>query len=706
MYRQSFTRMLILATLATLAGLALVLSGCSTKSTKDDGGGGITAGDTIIVSVSPGSISTSVTAVVEAQFLTDGQPVENVEITFTTAPEAAASLSPETDTTDADGVAATLLTPLQTGDITITATSGDQQVIGSTTLSVSAGAEPTGSGFVWLTVSPSSLLTGAQDTATVRVEVRDSIAQQAPQGTKVVVVAGEPFVDENEDGYYTPGEDALTDLNGNGWWDSFGAVDSVGLTDTLGVVNLQYIGTAVSPRVVHFRATVIDDDISGWDTDSVVFADATALHSIYLSSDSLQLSVTQTGGVETAILRATGYDIWGSPVAEGTPINFQILDGPGGGEHLYNEATAYGPYSTYTDEYGQAAVPLTAGTVSGSVRIRAYSGAVISNATQVVVAAGPPANVWIASDTCNVPFWTMVNEENRVVAVVSDIYNNPVNDSTVVYWSCDEGVIKATEGRTVSHEGVVSTKWVSTGSPIDGDGIVQFWAETAGGTVADTAFFYNTWLPDTLMVTGVPATMVLDGKTEVKVWVTAIDFHDLPVVAGTSFEGEANYLKVTGGAFNDGCNVAWDRVTITSTTLDFDYSAPGGNDDGIGAIDYVSYYTGISAISTYQVILTTGYAYRGNSNINGPSTVFTGDQIDLSATIADRWGNPLADHTLTMTANGGTVSGATQETDQYGEASGFRWTAPGGEGSFTITVTDTDPRGGVVLTKTVSVTIP
>ena len=57
---------------------------------------------------------------------------------------------------------------------------------------------------------------------------------------------------------------------------------------------------------------------------------------------------------------------------------------------------------------------------------------------------------------------------------------------------------------------------------------------------------------------------------------------------------------------------------------------------------------------------------------------------------------------LNMTASGGVVAGATQETDAYGEGVGFTWSAAG-IGDYTITVTDTDPRGGIILTHRITI---
>ena len=101
--------------------------------------------------------------------------------------------------------------------------------------------------------------------------------------------------------------------------------------------------------------------------------------------------------------------------------------------------------------------------------------------------------------------------------------------------------------------------------------------------------------------------------------------------------------------------------------------------------------------------MTTGTAYSGNSIINGPSSAATGEAVSITVVVKDRWGNPLGDHTLVMTASGGVVTGGTHESNSYGEAVGYTWTAPGVAGNYTVTITDTDPRGGIVLTKTIAV---
>ncbi len=86
-------------------------------------------------------------------------------------------------------------------------------------------------------------------------------------------------------------------------------------------------------------------------------------------------------------------------------------------------------------------MPIHSGTIAGTIRIRASADTVVSNATQIMVSAGPPKYIVMGVGQCNVPYWDEVNMRQSMLAVVSDTFLNPVNDSTVVYFSCDEGTM-------------------------------------------------------------------------------------------------------------------------------------------------------------------------------------------------------------------------------------------------------------------------
>ena len=88
-----------------------------------------------------------------------------------------------------------------------------------------------------------------------------------------------------------------------------------------------------------------------------------------------------------------------------------------------------------------------------------------------------------------------------------------------------------------------------------------------------------------------------------------------------------------------------------------------------------------------------------------PQTVNYGTSAPFSVTIKDRWGNPLGDHTLVASVTGGgSITSGTQETNMYGEASGFLFNAPTDTTivSVVLRVQDLDPRGNITLTQNIS----
>lgn len=685
--------------MVTLGAAALLLFGCSSKNTvKTDP---IPSGAEVNVSASPTSVETSETSVVEATVTVGGSGVAGQAVYFTVSPSGAGTVTPQYDTTGADGVAATVFTATQAGAVVVQALVVGTEVSSTVGLSVSQGS--TGTGNVTINASRSLLLANGSDTSVITVVVRDELGQPAPDGTLIKLVAGERFVDIDGNGYWSANIDSLVfDANGNELWDSYGLIPSTAtVTGGAGQAIVDYV-SGDEAYTVYIRATVDDGGIQGFAELSVQISPNTILHSIYLASDSVTLSVVSTGGMETSTLRATGFDTHGNAVPEGMPIVFAILDGPGGGEQV--DTVAYGPDTAYTNGQGVATTTISSGTISGTVRIRAYQGTVLSNATQVLIAAGPPEHIVVGASEYNVPYWDRVGETVEILAVVSDVYLNPVNDSVVVYFSCDEGTMMATQERTKEDKGIATSTWLSGNNVPTADGRVWVYAETSGGTVRDSSMFLNSYVPDSLLESGWQSTLLADGEDNFSFWLAARDLNGNYVIGGTPFLAEAKYLTVMGGVFQDGHLSASARTKVTSKVLTTDASLTGANDNGVGAIDYATYWTNSGASITLVCSLLTGNSYSGNSVINGPSTAQPNEQVRLSVKIADRWGNPLGDHTLNMTASGGVVTGATQETNEYGEAFGFVWTAAAVDGDYNITVTDTDPRGGgLILSKKITV---
>jgi hypothetical protein len=433
-----------------------------------------------------------------------------------------------------------------------------------------------------------------------------------------------------------------------------------------------------------------------------------SLARLELSVDPSEIRVRETGGTEQAWITAVGYDDENVRVGAGHEVTFEILEGPGGGENLNGQG--YGPVTVATDGNGEATVVLGSGTVSGTVLLKATSEDGTSQMALVAIAAGPPVHLSVGVDPCNLRGWDVVGATAEVVAIVSDVYNNPVPDGTRVWFTVDEGIIRGAltgelgSGETV--DGVCRATYLS-GQPRD-DGQVTVTASTAGGTVVGSATFIVSGPPASLSFVSPtpPVSILADGDSEVEMWVEVLDVNGNYVVGGTQVEFLTDIGSVGGAATTaDGCygSLASDTYQSEVLGMDYSYSVP---DDGIGAVATVVARAGLGggASDVLQIQLLTGPAYKGNCQLEVDSDVSPSGMADITIVIKDRYGNPLGGHALEISAvGGGSVSPASVTTDAYGEASAT-FTAPADPGTVTIQVVDTDPNyGGITLTQEVTV---
>jgi hypothetical protein len=426
-----------------------------------------------------------------------------------------------------------------------------------------------------------------------------------------------------------------------------------------------------------------------------------SVYSINLTPDWQQIQVRGTGGIEWVNLIATAFDAHGNPAPEGLAVDFNITAGPGGGEAINGDPV--GPVTVHTNSLGQTGVTLNAGTIPGTVRIRARAGTVVSAATQVTIRSGPPAFISLGAIECNVPSWEIVNASNKIVAVVSDQWGNEVPDSTSVHFGTEQGMIEgaAQTQVVVTYRGVAETFWHS-GLPKN-DGYVFYWCETSGGTVADTSAFiesgpaaYGSFLswPDTL-----PANNSAHGEVVIQV----LDGNGVFVRDNYPIDVKTDHGVIGSGVVNDGCHTSVYISDYYAAVLDqdFSYSVP---DNGVGAVATISARAGgIGGFNgTAKVVLTTGRAYSKNSAIDMQTTMTYGSTGPIEVTIKDRNGNPLGGHLIQVTGDGigGTVTGSPQYTNEYGVASGFTFAATTDATITTayVTVSDLDPKyGGITL---------
>jgi hypothetical protein len=677
-----------------LLGMGLI-AGCGDSTLSDSG----SAHFQYVASSPSGQINRGATAVVEARVVdASGAALSGQRVTFSVTPTALGYFTPASDTSAADGTVASVFTATSSGTATL------QANVGGTTSSTSLliNDNTSGSGRITVSVTPLLLTANSADSANVLITATKKNGDPISDGTTIFLCAGERFEDRDRDGYFTRGIDSLIyDVNANDQWDPIGSIAATAVT--AGGTASVYYKAGNQATTVYIRATMLDSGEASFAEVSAKLNPNTKVASITLRADFENLRVKGVGGIEFGGLLATAYDEFGNPVPEGIPISFTIASGPNGGENIQGQG--YGPVEVGTNSNGQAAVTVYSGTISGTVRLRASSGTVVSAATPFAINSGPPYTIRVAGVDCNQASWEFVNFQNKVDAIVCDIYTNPVPDSTAVYFWTSEGCIDGYSLTGVAglggvHPGMASVYWWSC-THINGR--VWVHAETAGGTVSDSAMFLSSGPPVYVEILDFPGSMYAQIDEKENITVAVYDINHNYVVGNTQVEFETKFGTIGNGGTVDGCHSSIFKTKYTAQQLkkDYSWSIP---DDGIGAVSHVSVRAGgMGGVSSgFTTLFLTTNTFVKSSSIDIEPEVEPGTVTPFTVVVKDRGNNPLGGHLLTLFPNGGSITGTNYVTDEYGEISLF-FHAPGAEGTYLITVTDTDPRGAVSFAKKVKV---
>jgi len=567
-------------------------------------------------------------------------------------------------------------------------------------LSLSASA-----GCLTLEIEPRRIRADGASQAQVIVRVCDGTGQPARDSSMVKLAAGEKFLDGDKSGYFTGccTDSVLTDYDGDELWDAIGLIDSV--VYTIDGVAMTYYTAGTVAESVYIKATVGEGDGCLQIDKGILLLATDSIASINLAPERQRTQVRGTGGIEWTIITATAFDAYGNRAPQDLPIDFLITAGPGGGENINGDPE--GPVMVLTDENGEATVTFNSGIISGTVRIRATAGNVVSAATQVAIVSGPPAHVSVGADDCNVPSCEVVNYQNPIVAIVSDTYNNECADSTAVYFGTEQGIIEGFDGTHIAftERGLAVSVWKS-GNPRD-DGYVWYWAETEGGEVADTSFFFESCLPGTTTIVIYPSSLLADGKDKYRVLVEVVDLNGVFMDTDYPIELRTTYGFISSGGLGDGCHSSYYETELFSQTFDQDrsYTIP---DDGIVGVSLVEAIAGgfYGAYDSRYVIFHSVPAFADNCNIDVETTIPHGYSVPVDVAIKDRYGNPLGGHKIVLTSQNGQIAGSPQYTDPWGVAYGFTYTTTSNFGieiDF-LTAEDQDPGyGGITLTQKITV---
>jgi hypothetical protein len=678
----------------TIALVSLLVMGCEKKSTEETPAVARIKALTVVPSVVQKGRTSVVDAVVEDDA---NRPVSGVRMAFTVTPANIGFCSPPIDTTDGNGSAGSVFTATGYGIALIRAS-----IEGVTPKTVQVEVVPSGEPTKPLSIeiTPAVLPADGISSSKVRVIVSDTTGNLAKDSTVVKFTVGEKFEDVDGDGYFTEGIDELkSDANQDGRWNPMGFISSYAYSNN-GEVTVTYVaglrtGTAYIKITSSVDGYLIQDDASLLliPTDSVAY--------IVLMPDDPQIQVPGTGGVETSQIRAACYDHYGNRVGEGFPVEFYIISGPGGGESL--NGVVSDSITVNTNSSGEATVTLLSGTKSGTVRLRAKVGKVLSASTLVTICSGPPVDISLSPYHCNIPGCGTDCVEDSICACVVDRYGNPVVDSTSVYFGTEEGMVHCCDK---TKQGCAYSLYVSCGPR--NDCIALVWAETKGdnGIISDTCIIILSGPPNNLTFLDYPHTILADGVSKGHVLIEVLDVNDNFMANSTPVEMHSAFGSVASGVTKDGCSASVFQTELISQVLAQDYSMKYTNrDDSVGVISVLTAKSGVvSTIVT--VMFLTGNTYSDNCDIS-VVTVPVGATVPVVVFVKDAYGNPLGGHHIVADQTHswrGTITGSAY-TDEYGQAVGFFFTADQTPGVGVIAFYDQDPTGGISLAFNVSIAL-
>jgi hypothetical protein len=679
--------------------IAGVLGGCEKDDSKEVTNPGIPPSNSIatILTGRTEIMAGDTTRVTAWVVDPDGEPVEGATVGFVTT---WGNLTSVEAVADAEGKVSTVLaTPISYLEVQAEVRASTAGRVKYTIVDVAPFIEEPGSEEVAqlaVSMTPASLRADGLSTATIEVAASDA-AGDPVEGATIRLAAGERFQDVDGDGVFSDGTDVLLeDTNANDEWDAAGTLASWVTTGADGTAETtMQVGVIAGDFVVKATAGNVSDEFE-FTLDGLP-----SITFLALEAERGEIQVEGTGGTEAVEIQGLGLDQDGNPVPSGLPVTFRILQGPGGGESI--EDLGYGPVTVLTEDDGIARVMLRSGTVSGTVVVQAAAGAVLSSATRVAIAAGPPHYIDAGMDPVNIRGWDMIGVPAKVTAIVSDVYENPVRDGTVVYFTTEEGTVTPSSGTV----GGFALATFYSGAPRN-DGIAHITASTSGGTLTTETAVITSGPPASVTILSAPAELNADGRSKGWVVVRVLDVNDNFVVAGTVVKFEASLGNIDAQAVtNDGWYDSIAEARLYSTILELDASVRTP-DDGLGGIALVEAKAGlggaVSASTTVDFLTTSASA--GKSSTTLPTSADIGESVPFDLTVKDYWGNPLGGHlwSFSVVSGGGSVTAA-GTSNRFGVVSGLTFTAPPSPAKVTIQAVDQDPLygDGIVISKTIDI---
>ena len=229
---------------------------------------------------------------------------------------------------------------------------------------------------------------------------------------------------------------------------TLGFISATGFTDSLGVDSVSFtdLGNPEDVGVSDIMSTFSHPGFDGvliQDSLQIYIEDPSFQSCAFMEipfSNPGHIVVRDGGGIESTLIRAHIYDDNGNLINTPTPVVFTM-------EPLLGDAYLETPGQTTATVYtvnGVASVSINSGTDPGPVRIVATCDCdqdgeidLTSIDVPVIIASGAPYHIEAEYDPNATEAIGGGFYQTECAAIVSDIWYNPVEDSTFVYWSID-----------------------------------------------------------------------------------------------------------------------------------------------------------------------------------------------------------------------------------------------------------------------------
>ncbi|MFQ5629580.1 MAG: Ig-like domain-containing protein [bacterium] len=392
------------------------------------------------------------------------------------------------------------------------------------------------------------------------------------------------------------------------------------------------------------------------DTVMIAFGASTPTYMTLSATPSVLLADSESESEIKAVIT----DASNNPVADGTPVQFQILSGSGTIET--RKAT----------KVGVAASRLISSNHPDSVFIRAETGG-LADTVLVRFIVGKAANITLLADSASLPADGITSTAVR--AFVYDKAGNPVQDGTVVHYSADFGDITPV---AETQFGLALASYSS-----DSTGLARI-SVTSDTVSASTTIRLLPGPPNSILISYNPVSLgVKDSGRNTTLTITADvrDAKNNPVRDGTHVAfsivaapggGEILSSELPVPTLNGSSQVSLNAgirsgaVRIQATVVD-----ASGN----------QVLPPVSAVST-DVIIVAGPPYIANVNDPSTSRVSVGanpvnifgwhvvnDTTSIVAIVGDKFNNPVPEGTAVyFTTTGGIVTTYTGYTNTQGIA--------------------------------------